>query len=57
MNHGYIANMNATKINAVKGTGETAASLLASNGVAFKISQDGTIKVFLNESKCGSIKF
>lgn len=55
--YGCIVNMNATKINAVKGTGETAASLLASNGVAFKISQDGTIKVFLNESKCGSIKF
>lgn len=32
----------------VKGIGETAASLLAKNGIAVKISQDGTIKVFLN---------
>ena len=55
--YGCIVDMNAAKVNAVKGTGETAAGLLASNGVAFKISQDGTIKVFLNESKWGSIKF
>ena len=33
----------------LKGTGETAASRLASNGIAIKISQDGTIKIFLNE--------
>lgn len=32
----------------VKGTGETAAGLLAKNGIAIKVSQDGTIKVFLN---------
>lgn len=36
------------KPSGVKGTGETAAGLLAKNGVAIKVSQDGTIKVFLN---------
>ena len=55
--YGCIVNMDSAKVNAVKGTGETVASLLASNGVAFKISQDGTIKVFLNEGKGGCIKF
>ena len=37
------------------GTGESAAALLAENGIAFKISQDGTIKFF--HSKNEVIKF
>lgn len=39
----------------VKGTGESAAAQLASNGIAFKISQDGTIKFF--HAKNEVIKF
>ncbi len=35
--------------NELKGSGETAASLLARNGVAIKISQDGTIKIYYSE--------
>ena len=30
------------------GTGENAAKILGQNGVAFKISQDGNIKIFTN---------
>lgn len=33
------------------GSGETAAKLLARNGIAVKISQDGTIKVFSGDEK------
>ena len=33
------------------GSGETAAQILATNGVSIKISQDGTIKVFANDEK------
>lgn len=45
--------MDATKITEEKltGTGETAAQFLAQNGVAIKISQDGTIKVFAGDEK------
>ena len=39
-----------------KGTGETAASVLAQNGIAIKISQDGTIKVHL-EPNTDPMKF
>lgn len=46
--YGCIINMEVTDSKSLKGTGETAASRLASNGIAIKISQDGTIKIFLN---------
>lgn len=35
----------------LSGSGETAAQILANNGVAIKISQDGTIKVFAGKEK------
>ena len=44
--YGCIANLTAEQSNNPKGTGETAASILAKNGVVFKVSQDGTIKIF-----------
>lgn len=45
---GCIANLyEAKKSSKLKGTGESAASVLAQNGIAIKISQDGTIKVHL----------
>lgn len=37
-----------TKESKMKGTGETAAKFLSSNGIAIKVSQDGTIKVFFD---------
>lgn len=36
----------ADKTNTLKGTGESAAKLLAGDGVAIKISQDGAIKIY-----------
>ena len=54
--YGCIIKMEVTEANVLKGTGETAASRLASNGIAIKISQDGTIKIFLN-NKTKIIKF
>ena len=47
--YGCIIKMEVADNKTLKGTGETAASRLASNGIAIKISQDGTIKIFLNE--------
>ena len=48
-----FANMNGDSSSAVKlaGSGETAARLLSQNGVAVKISQDGTIKIFYGNEK------
>lgn len=44
---GCFADLSKATIGGVKGTGETAASLLAQNGMAIKISQDGPINVFI----------
>ncbi len=54
--YGCMVEVAEAKVNGVKGTGETAASQLAKNGLAIKISQDGTIKVFLN-GRDNPIKF
>lgn len=48
---GSIVDMKNLDIKGVKGTGESAAKVLASNGLSIKISQDGTIKLFLNENE------
>lgn len=48
--YGSIVDTTKAKPKGVKGTGETAAGLLAENGVAIKISQDGTIKIYLSNS-------
>lgn len=50
----YTQNINE-KSN-VKGSGESAASILAQNGLAIKVSQDGPIKIFIQGSK-GYISF
>ena len=44
---GCIADISKVTAGGIKGTGETAASLLAQNGMAIKISQDGPIKIFM----------
>ena len=44
--HGAIVNLNKVVSKGQVGTGESASKLLAQNGVAIKISQDGNIKVF-----------
>ena len=48
-----FADMSKANVSKVKlaGSGETAARFLAQNGVAIKISQDGTIKVFADNEK------
>lgn len=48
-----FADMSKARVSIVKlvGSGETAARFLATNGVAIKISQDGTIKVFAGNEK------
>ncbi len=46
IHYGVIVDINKATISGVKGTGESAASVLSSNGLAIKISQDGTIKIF-----------
>jgi hypothetical protein len=48
---GSIVDMKNLEIKGIKGTGESAAQVLSSNGIAFKISQDGTIKLFLENSE------
>jgi len=48
---GSIVDMKDLDIEGVKGTGELAAQVLSSNGLAFKISQDGTIKLFVKDSE------
>lgn len=53
---GCMVDTTSAKPTGIKGTGETAAGQLAKNGVAIKVSQDGTIKVFLN-GKEKPIKF
>lgn len=54
--YGCIAKLKVKNTKTPKGTGETAASNLAANGIAVKISQDGTIKVFLKKDST-PIKF
>ena len=53
---GCIADLSKANVGGIKGTGETAASLLAQNGIAIKISQDGPIKIFI-EGEDGYISF
>ena len=38
-------------LNTLVGTGETATAYLAQNGVAIKVSQDGTIKIYSGNDK------
>lgn len=47
---GCIIDLNKIEVKGIKGTGESAAGALSSNGISLKISQDGTIKLF-NEKK------
>lgn len=48
-----LADMKESNVEKAKlvGSGETAARFLAKNGVAIKISQDGTIKIFAGDEK------
>jgi hypothetical protein len=48
---GVIVDLSKIKVAGLKGTGESAASALASNGISVKISQDGNIKIFLESGK------
>lgn len=47
---GAIVKLDVKNENGLMGTGENAAKLLAQNGVALKVSQDGNIKIFTNST-------
>ena len=51
VNNGCVVELSAIGANNRKltGTGESAAKLLAKNGIAIKVSQDGMIKVFISD--------
>lgn len=51
ISHGSIVNLNKVASKGQVGTGESASKLLAENGVAIKISQDGNIKVFYSSGE------
>jgi hypothetical protein len=46
VSYGSHIDISKKPVKGVKGTGETVAALLAENGLAIKISQDGRIKMF-----------
>lgn len=50
LSFGSIVDISKIRINGVKGTGESVAALLSANGLSVKISQDGTIKLYLGGS-------
>ena len=53
LSHGAIVNLSKVTAKGQVGTGESAAKLLAENGVSIKISQDGNIKMFYhNGERC-----
>ncbi len=47
---GSVIDISKVAISGVKGTGESVASILGSNGVCIKVSQDGTIKLYASSS-------
>ena len=51
-----FADLSKAETGGIRGTGESAALLLAQNGLAIKVSQDGPIKVFLEGTE-GAIPF
>ena len=50
LSFGSVVDISKIVISGMKGTGESVAAILGRNGVAVKVSQDGTIKVFLKAS-------
>lgn len=48
---GVVIDLSKVTIHGLKGTGESAASVLVRNGVSVKISQDGNIKIFTPKSE------
>jgi hypothetical protein len=48
-NFGCIVDLTKLNIKGIKGTGESAAQALSTNGVSFKVSQDGMIKMFISD--------
>lgn len=50
LHFGCIVDVSRLDIKGLKGTGESAAQILSENGIAIKVSEDGTIKLFLPNS-------
>lgn len=46
LHYGCIINFESMNVKGVKGTGESAAGVLAENGISIKVSQDSSIKIF-----------
>lgn len=49
--YGSIVDLSNLQVKGVIGTGESAAQVLSSNGLGIKISQDNTIKLFINNEE------
>lgn len=47
---GVIVNIEKSEVKGITGTGESAASVLRTNGISIKISADGLIKIFTGDS-------
>jgi hypothetical protein len=52
---GSVIDISKVPISGVQGTGESVASVLGANGVAVKISQDGTIKLFASSTSAPTV--
>ena len=50
LSFGSVVDTSKVEISGMKGTGESVAAILGRNGVAVKVSQDGTIKLFLRNA-------
>lgn len=50
LGYGAFADLSQNIVEGVKGSGESAASILAQNGIAIKISQDGPIHIFMDNN-------
>jgi hypothetical protein len=51
MSFGCVVDISKALISGVRGTGETVATLLASSGVAVKVSQDGAIRLYTSAER------
>lgn len=51
LHYGAIVDIGKLDIRGVKGTGESAAQALSKNGIAIKVSQDGAIKMYLQDQQ------
>lgn len=51
LSFGSVVDISKVSVSGVRGTGETAATLLASHGLAVKVSQDGVIRIYTDAER------